>query len=114
MRLSASEGRECPMYFATMQKHAHSMQDAGCSTMVGGGWVPEGYRGADWMDHPFLSLLFFFFFNFFLLPATFGFNQRITGSVGRKWTVGGGGEWVSGWSYGDCFGRWSAAVGGPR
>lgn len=59
------------------------------------------------LDGP--SLSFFSSFNLFLLPATFGFNQRITGSVG--WLSRDGGGWMVIRGY---FGRWSAAVGGPR
>lgn len=97
--------------FATMQKHAHSMRDAGYE---GGedGRVHEdiGYRATDWMDHPFLSFFFFLsFFNFFLLPATFGFNQRITGSVGQLDR-----GWVGGWVDGRTGLLWSMVGGGRR
>lgn len=69
MRLSASEGRECPMYFATMQKHAHSMRDAGCNgggvggrMGSGGGSTKEYGMSGSRLDGPSFS-----FFSFFLL-----------------------------------------------
>lgn len=40
-----------------------------------------GYRGTDWMDHPFRSF-FLSFFNFFLLPVTFRIQSTDNG-IGR-------------------------------